>query len=257
MRPLVLMWAAVAAAASTAADVNYDGRKIGGVWYHAIVANLNSDDVKMSGLVNREVGRSEPFWQMLSRSKATVAVSGTFFDTRSARPIGSIVIEGDGKVDGFHGSCLAIDYFNQAKVLDPKWGRHFDTSPYRYLVRGGVRLITGGEITVYPRAQRFKDPRVWSKTRRVAVGVTGNNKLIVVATNGSVLLRSLANAMKAYGARNAIALDGGGSAAMYYRGKILVKPSRKLTNLLTLHEAPGAAWSPLPTPSGGVTDKGG
>lgn len=253
---MFLLGAAMAVTASSAADVNYDVRKIGGVWYHAIVANLNSDDVKMSGVVNQEAGRSEPFWQMLSRSNATVAVSGTFFDTRNARPIGSIVIEGEGKVEGFHGSCLAIDYFNQAKVFDPKWGRHIDTSPYRYLVRGGVRLITGGEITVYPRAQRFRDPRVWSKARRVAVGVTASNKLIIVATNGNVLLRSLANAMKAYGARNAIALDGGGSAAMYYRGKILVKPNRRLTNLLTLQEAPGVAWSPLPTPSGGGSDKG-
>lgn len=226
--------------------IGYDGKKIGGVWYHAVIANLDSENVKASGIVNAHMGRSESFWTMLARSRPTVAISGTFFDIRSARPIGSIVIEGDGVIDGYHGSCLAIDYFNKAIILDPKWGRHFDMTNYRYLMRGGLRLVTGGKIGVYPRAQRFRDPRVWSRARRIAVGVTANNKLVIVATSGNVQLRSLARAIRSFGARNAIALDGGSSAALYYRGRVLMHPQRRLTNLLTLVESPGVAWAPLP-----------
>jgi hypothetical protein len=54
--------------------------------------------------------------------------------------------------------------------------------------------------------------------------------------------------MLSYGARNAIALDGGGSAAMFFDGKMLVKPTRRLTNLLTLEVSPGAAWRPVGIP---------
>jgi hypothetical protein len=235
---------------SSATDIAYVGRKIDGAWYHAVVANLDSDDVKVSGQVNKTIGRAESIWAMISRSQPAVAISGTFFDTRSKRPIGSIVIEGEGKVDGFHGSCLAVDHFNQAQILDPKWGRHFDTSLYRFIVRGGVRLITAGELTVYPRAQKFKDPRVFSPARRIGVGVTKANKVIFIGTNASVTLSRLAKAMRALGAQSAMALDGGGSAAMYYRGKMLMKPNRGMTNLLTLSEAPNIAWKPMPLGGG-------
>lgn len=239
------------AAVGRADNVAYAGRKIDGVWYHAIVANLRSDDVKVSGLVNETLGRAEPIWKMIGRAQPAVAISGTFFDTRSKLPIGTIIIEGEGKVDGFHGSCLAVDHFNKPLILDPKWGRHFDISLYRFVVRGGVRLLTGGELTVYPRAQKFKDPRVWSAARRIAVGVTKDDKLIFVGTNGSVTLSRLAKAMRALGARNAMALDGGGSAAMYYRGKLLMRPSRGMTNLLTISQAKDIAWKPMPLGNGG------
>lgn len=232
-------------------NISYNGQKVDGVWYHVVVANLNSDDVKISGAVNKTIGRAEPIWQMIGRTQPAVAISGTFFDTRSKRPIGSIVIEGEGKVDGYHGSCLVVDHFNQALILDPKWGRKFDMSLYRFVVRGGVRLLSGGELSVYPKAQKFKDPRVWSPARRIAVGVTSSNKIVFVGTNSPVLLSTLAKAMKKLGIRNGMALDGGGSAAMYYNGKLLMRPNRGMTNLLTLSEAKDIAWKPLPLSAGG------
>jgi uncharacterized protein YigE (DUF2233 family) len=161
------------------------------------------------------------------------------------------MIEGENKVDGFHGSCLTVDHFNKAVILDPKWGRRFDLSLYRFAVRGGVRLLTGSNLTVYPRAQRFKDPRVFSPARRIGVGVTKSGKIVFVGTNGSVTLSTLARAMRELGARDAMALDGGGSAAMYYRGKMLMRPNRGMTNLLTINHAPNAAWKPLPLSAGG------
>jgi len=232
-------------------NISYVGKKVDGAWYHVVVANLSSDDVKISGAVNNTIGRAEPIWQMIGRTQPMVAISGTFFDTRSKRPIGSIVIEGEGKVDGYHGSCLAVDHFNQAVILDPKWGRKFDMSLYRFVVRGGVRLLSGGDVTLYPKAQKFKDPRVWSPARRIAVGVTANNKIVFVGTNAPVLLSTLAKAMKSFGVRNGMALDGGGSAAMYYGGKMLMSPNRGMTNLLTLSEAKDIAWKPLPLSAGG------
>lgn len=248
---LVLVALCAVGSVASSENIAYVGRKINGAWYHAVVANLGSDHVKVSGMVNQTVGRAEPIWQMIGRSQPDVAISGTFFDTRSKRPIGTIMIEGESKVDGFHGSCLVVDHFNQASIIDPKWGRRFDMSLYRFAVRGGVRLLTGGELKVYPKAQKFKDPRVFSPARRIGVGVTKSNKIIFVGTDANVTLSGLAKAMKELGAREGMALDGGGSAAMYFRGKMLMRPNRGMTNLLTLSQAPNAAWKPLPLNAGG------
>lgn len=250
MRGLAVLGVCLAAAGGIAGNVAYTGRKIEGVWYHAVIANMASDHVKVSGMVNQTIGKPESIWKMVGRTQPVAAISGTFFDTRSKVPIGSIVIEGEGKVDGFHGSCLAVDHFNKPLILDPKWGRKFEMSDYRFVVRGGVRLVTGGELTVYPKAQRFRDPRVFSPARRIGVGVTSSDKLVLVGTNGNVTLSQLARAMRELGARNAIALDGGGSAALYYRGQLLMRPNRGMTNLITITEAPNAAWKPLPLGSG-------
>jgi hypothetical protein len=234
--------AIASSAIASSANVAYAGRKVGRSWYHVVVANLNSDSVRLSGMVNQKLGHSESFWQLINRCQPLAAISGTFFDIRTARPIGSIVIDGNGVWEGYHGSCLALDYFNQARILDPKWGRKVDTAEYRFMVRGGIRLLSGGELSVYPRAQKFRDPRVTSRARRIAVGVTDSNKLLMVGTNANVTLRTLAYAMRSLGARNAIALDGGTSAALYYNGKLLMRPGRKLTNLITLHQGNGIAW---------------
>lgn len=228
-------------------DIGYIGKKVNGKWFHAVIANMNSENVKATAIINAKKGQSENIWKMISRSQPTVAISGTFFDIRTSRPIGSIVVEGLGVWDGFHGSCLAVDFFNQASILNPKHGEKINFDLYRFLLRGGVRLLTDGRFTCDPKSQKFKDPRVWSSARRVAIGVSSFNKLVLIATDANTTLTELAGAMKAFGAKDAMALDGGTSAAMYYKGKLLVKPGRKLTNLIALYEAPMAAWQTLPT----------
>ena len=236
-----------AALIGSAQHVAYEKRKVNGIWFHAVIANLKSDDVKVSGAVNRRIGKSELFNSMIAQAQPTVAISGTFFNVASSLPVGSIVIEGSRVVEGLRGSCLAIDYFNRARILDPMHGKRVNTNGYRFLVRGGVRILNAGKMHIYPQAQKFKDARIWSTARRAAVGVTRNNKIIFLATNKPALLRDVVSAMKVFGARDAIALDGGSSAALYYKGRFLVSPKRKLTNIVTIYEAPGAAWATLPT----------
>src|SRR5579862_4602312 len=75
-----------------------------------------------------------------------------------------------------------------------------------------------------------------SRNGRVAVGVTANNKLIFVATRKPVYLSALARAMKDLGVRNAINLDGGSSIGVYYRGDMIIRPGRRLTNLILVYD---------------------
>ena len=235
--------------AAAAQDVAYLGKKVNGVWYHAVVANLNSQNVRVTGVINQTRGVSEPISAMLNRSQPTAAATGTFFNVQSAWPVGCIIVDGVPLFSGPRGSALAVDYFNSAVILDPPHGVFVDAASYRFLMRGGVRILNAGQMMIYPQAQQFKDSRVWGNARRVAVGLTANNKLIMMATNGSVQLRDVCAAMKEFGARDALVFDGGGSAAMYYRGQTLVSPQRRLTNLIAVYEAPGAAWAELVAPT--------
>jgi exopolysaccharide biosynthesis protein len=70
----------------------------------------------------------------------------------------------------------------------------------------------------------------------VAVGVTKHNKLLLVVVERPITLRQLSWVMRALGATDAIALDGGGSTCLYYRRTVKVLPKRKLTNLLVVYE---------------------
>jgi exopolysaccharide biosynthesis protein len=246
---LLLALSFCAAVSAAESNVVYEKRKVGDHWFHVVVANLNSDNVRVSVQVNRTRGYAEPFHSMISRTAPTCAISGTFFDIPTARPIGAIVSEGREVWPGNHGSALTIDFFNRAQVVDPPHGVRLDPGLYRLVVRGGVRILNAGSFCAYPTGQRFRDPRVWSAARRIGVGVTAENKLVLIGTTSAVYLRDLASALKLYGVRSAIALDGGTSAGMYWRGSYLVTPGRRLTNIVTIHEGPGIAWVPSPPPS--------
>lgn len=249
VRAGVCLLVIVAIAATCVGAIAYEKKKVDGKWYHVVIVNLNSDNVRVSAQVNVNRGQAEPFSRMIRRTAPCAAITGTFFDIQTSRPVGAIVSEGREIWPGNRGSAIVIDFFNRASVLDPPHGTRLDPGLYRLVIRGGVRILNAGEFFAYPREQRFKDSRVWSAARRIGVGVTESNKLVLMATSEAVYIRDLAAAMKTYKVRSAIALDGGTSAGMYWRGSYLVSPGRKLTNILTVHEGPGIAWVMAPPPN--------
>jgi hypothetical protein len=75
-----------------------------------------------------------------------------------------------------------------------------------------------------------------NRNGRLAVGITKNHELMFVATRKPVYLSKLARAMRALGVRDAINLDAGSSMGLHYKGKTLIHPSRKLTNLILVYD---------------------
>jgi hypothetical protein len=69
------------------------------------------------------------------------------------------------------------------------------------------------------------------------VGITAHGKLLLVAVARPVTLDELAPALQWLGAAEAMALDGGRSTGLYYRGQSLVRPHRSLTNLLVVYDS--------------------
>lgn len=209
-----------------------------GVNVFVITANLKDPEVKVVPLLawNR-VGRTESYQQMIRRAQPTAAITGTFFSPRSFLPTGDIVIGGQTIYLGGVGAALVINSNNEVQLVPRKKYHYKDWSSYETVLSAGPRLVWNGQIWLAPYAEGFRDRRmINSRTTRLGIGFTADNRLKLVAAKGRVSLRRLAHIMLKLGCINAINVDQGSSAALYYRGWTIVRPRRRLTNLLVIYD---------------------
>ena len=100
------------------------------------------------------------------------------------------------------------------------------------MISGGPRLIKDGEIFT-ELTTGFDGPNFTTLSApRTAVGTTVDGKLLLVNAL-SATVQQLRELMEELRCENAVNLDGGASAAMYYRGQTICPPGRPLT--CTLH----------------------
>ena len=202
------------------------------------VARINLADprVHISAQVSHGCpGNWEDFETLVSRSRPTLAVNGAYFSKGSLKPIGDIVCGGKLVSSGMMGTALAITRDNDVVIKRVKWGHAEDWSEYETVVGCGPALVLGGKVDVHPEREGFHDPHVMCSTRRLGVGLTSDKHLLIVTTLESVTFTKWAEVMRGLGCVDAMNLDAGASLAMYYHGKTLIKPGRKLTNLLLVH----------------------
>ncbi len=234
---LVLLVAAQCAVAGDPA-VGYEQRSVAGVSAHVITVDLSRRDVKVSVTVARGgfPHANESFADMVSRARPVAAINGTFFDKHTLKPIGDIVISGDVVHQGLMGTALAITVDNEAVIRRVTWGHAENWSRYETVLACGPTLVKDGRIDLDPGGERFRDPHVLGDGCRSACGLTSEGKLRLVSVTQAISLRTLADLMLKLGCSDAMNLDGGASTAMYYRGRTIVSPGRKLTNVLTVYE---------------------
>lgn len=96
---------------------------------------------------------------------------------------------------------------------------------------GGPRLVKDGREFIPFDWEWFSHRLHQIRAPRTAVGITGGGKLLFVTVDGrsrqntGMTLRELAQLMISLGAREAMNLDGGGSATMVVGGRIMNEPS--------------------------------
>lgn len=219
-------------------SLRYQKRRAAGVPVHLITVNLNDPNVKVAvALAGGGLGRRESFRGMLHRTRPVAALTGTFFSMRDAWPTGDIVIDGRWVYTGCIGTAVAITPRNEVRFVPTRRGKPRHWHDYQTVLGGGPRLMTRGRITLAPGAEGFRDRSLFARRPRTAVGVTRHGKLLLVSVRRSIYLRRLARIMRALGARDAVAMDGGGSTAMFYRGRFVSRPARRLTNLLVVYDS--------------------
>ena len=112
-------------------------------------------------------------------------------------------------------------------VLNSPWNQ------VRTLVTGSPQLVKNGKI-YNTFSQEKLQKSISTSTTRTAVGVTANNKLLMLTVSGKSNFTKLAQIMKRLGATDALALDGGGSTDMYLNGKNVIANYRPVTNALVV-----------------------
>ena len=219
--------------------IGYFRKSVAGVSMHVVQVDPRRAGVHVTVATSRTgIGGRDPWATLINRTRPAAAITGTYFSTTSFVPVGTIVAQGSTVHRGGIGTALTISADGKAKLLGPMRGRLHDWEAYETVLRAGPRLLTAGKVTLNARAEGFRDPSLFQLKRRSAVAITKSGKLLLVAVNQGVSLRTLAMAMRGLGAVDAMCLDGGGSTALYYRGKTYVKTDRALTNLLVVYDNP-------------------
>ncbi len=220
---------------AVASSVGYRWEIIDGIGIHCVVINLSDPNVRITpAIAEKGRGSSESCGSFIRRTNPTAAITGTFFDTKSFVPVGDICIGGVMLHQGHLNKGICVSKENKVKFMER--GFIFSWPENGNVLCSGPRLLTDGKVTLDPKTEGFRDPGLFKKSRRAALGVTKENKLILATVNTPVYLSTLAKMLQKVGCVDAINLDGGTSSALYYRGKMLTNPGRRLTNMLLVYD---------------------
>lgn len=227
--------------AASAQPVSFSKQSVRGATVHVVTVNLNDEQVEVRAVLAPH-GKTLGLGNLLGSPRPTAAITGTFFDPASGLIVGNIVSEGRLAQEGWVGSVLTIDKQRQGAVtaLDGQMGRHMDWSPYDFAISGGPTLVHDGVVLIDFKGEGFRDRGLLGARQRAALGLTADNKMLMVTSAGGVSLHHLARIMRDLGAVNAINLDGGSSTALYYDGQTYTQPRRRLTNLVAVYTRGGA-----------------
>lgn len=166
------------------------------------------------------------------------AINGTFFNTSTYKPGSPDAVWGGGvtylKVDGttihpFDGSnintsgvgLLYDDVTNLEITRRPAGGWSSIDPMWQNMMICGPMLVENGVIETYDAGNTFAHAR----HPRSAIGLTGDNKLILLAVDGrtgdaaGMSCTELAQVIKELGAVDAMNLDGGGSTTLWASGE--------------------------------------
>ncbi len=211
----------------SANSVALESRLVLGVYVKVVRVNLENPKVRVLPVLPLNVfRRGAQFDALVSGSSAVAVLNAGHFHPRTFSPVGDLIYNGRYLNRGRLRTGLAITKNNEVQL----WLRPYSPNPrgLETLIGTGPLLIHWGKINPVPKAEGYTDPAIWGLAARTAVGIISKKKLVFVSTRQRLSLRQLARVMKALGARDAIALDGGSSVGFAWRGAVLIHPKRKI-----------------------------
>ena len=239
----------------SAIGINSDGTTVfGRIKYHGTVT-YNGESIEISGLncvreTNRIIVYNEYFGNTTGTNNFGVEIiehDGIITDIQRGK--GNNIIPHEGHIISAHGTAAEI--FANAQIGDEitfeesilSEDADFNSAPY--VLGAGPRLVRDGEIFVTATEEDFPPDIRMGRAPRSAVGVTkyGDYFLAVVDgrqahSRGCTLEEWAAILVNKFGAFQAINLDGGGSAALVVKDKLVNSPSdgreRAVGNGLTI-----------------------
>lgn len=219
--------------------VRYRKAKVAGSYCHVVEIDLKNPEICLKAVRSKDLGkpkRYNTFGSFVGQTRPLAAITGTFFDTATGHIICNLVQDGKLLESGSVGHTLSLNERNTPNwlVTAGKSGGGQDWTDCEFAVSSGPTLVRDGRIALNPWSEGFSDPGLFRQAARTGLGTTRDGKLLMVSVNQGVTLGRFARMMKALGCQDALNLDGGGSTALYARGRYLSKPRRKLTNVLVV-----------------------
>lgn len=205
--------------------------KYGSATYHVVICDLSSPALSAKMVHSNQL---TSVWNLIGKEQPLIAVTGTFFSPQHQIPVADVLVNGKLVAEGARGSGVGVAWTGELSIFDHKFRQATDWSNYQFGLRGAVRVVNANQVVPNPQGQKFKDPAIWGRAARVGVGLTSKGKVVFLVTQSKVSLSQLGHAMVKQGVRSGVSLDGGGSTCLYYGGKMLIAPNRKLSNLLVI-----------------------
>ena len=212
--------------------------KLDELGYRGVIAKIKLFDPKAFkvSLGKAKLGELETTSAAAKRNKAILAINGGGFynETRNgksyARLIGNTVINGKlvEPFNGYPGDLFFAGIDKAGRVIGnvPKTEKDLmKLNPYMGVSFVPVLLQDGKKVTIPAKWMTTKQPRTM-------IGKYANDDLIFIVIDGrqndwssGITLEKLQDKLLDLGVKSAYNLDGGGSSAFYFNGKLLNKPS--------------------------------
>lgn len=180
----------------------------------------------------------ESFYSMWRRSVDPVVVSGTFYGERTRETMGTIV--SGGRVHQSpdwdnRGTALVVDRLGKARMVTLRAEGKPNPRECSFWLQSGPRLVRNKQIWYKPHYEGFRDPSLFSRARRMAVGLAGNGRtLLIVGFKEYPTLMESAKILRDLGVSDAMNLDGGPSAGLAVSGRLIMGPDSPLTHVLVM-----------------------
>lgn len=199
--------------------------------YMAKVRLKNPRALKMVLAHNAVRSRGETTSQAGRRTGAVLAINaGGFMKDRNGMlsPIGITVVDGKIRTFSSNRQLSFVGFNNKGRLVGGKV-----RSPQEIKNRG---ILQGASFlpTLLQDGKRMPIPREWAQAKqpRTLIGHFDNGDLLMIVIDGrrkgwssGVTLEEAQRKLQEFHVRDAYNLDGGGSSAFYYKGRILNRPS--------------------------------
>lgn len=198
-------------------DFTFKGLKV-----NAVAVDLADPRVRLQ--TNSQETRGRAVDTQAKAHRAEVAINGDFFSFGSFAPSGLAETKGQrwsGTSTGFEPSIAFTG--RHAELLDH--GHHGEPGWADNVVSARPQMLKDGQVLTTPPGGMNE------RTARTGLGLSKSGRVLyLVAVEGrsgvkGLTATELGQLLKKLGADDGMAMDGGGSAQMYQRGRGLVKPS--------------------------------
>jgi uncharacterized protein YigE (DUF2233 family) len=224
---------------NTKNSVKLEAKTVLGFHVKIVRVNLENPNTRIKAILPKH-NKGANFDAMVAGSKAVAMINGGYFNTATFAPAGDLVVNGRYVARGKLRTALAITPDNRAylwvKPESLSRSSRLDWSGFETLISSGPYILRRGLVQVTPKGEGYKDPAVWGRASRSAVGISSERKLFFVSTREKLNLWQLAKIMRALNAKEAIALDGGSSVGMAWKGKVLIHPKRRIAFSIAVYQ---------------------